>query len=160
MKTNHVPSEQQALGLFMSDWPDNMRYATVLKMLREEGEAVVVAEDFQDMLPGQVANAIEAAEKALREEEQRIIERYRSNKGVALQDLIKNAGLDFSDCVSAFAEKGERAKMIGKEMRNHTEEGFVECDDNVVVSDGGDPDGVFVMTWTWVERPKGFKCIA
>lgn len=65
--------------------------------------------------------------------------------------VLTDLGVDFSDCVRAFATKQDDADAayIAAARENHAAEGALEFDDAVIVSKGDDP-GAYVMGWTWV----------
>ena len=61
---------------------------------------------------------------------------------------LKASGLEFEDCVVAFAEDNNNPYVVaGREMM---EDGDLEMDDNVVISEG--EDGAYVFAWKFVSK--------
>ena len=68
--------------------------------------------------------------------------------GVQLLATLKTNGLEFSDCVAAFAEDDDNPYVVaGREMMD---EGDLEMDDKVVISKTD--AGAWVLAWKWVSN--------
>ncbi len=68
--------------------------------------------------------------------------------GVQLLATLKANGVEFSDCVAAFAEDDDNPYVVaGREMMD---EGDLEMDDKVVISKSD--AGAYVLAWKWVSN--------
>ena len=68
--------------------------------------------------------------------------------GVQLLATLKANGVEFSDCVAAFAEDEDNPYVVaGREMMD---EGDLEMDDKVVISKSD--AGAYVLAWKWVSN--------
>lgn len=68
--------------------------------------------------------------------------------GVQLLATLKTNGVEFSDCVAAFAEDDDNPYVVaGREMMD---EGDLEMDDKVVISKSD--AGAYVLAWKWVSN--------
>ena len=68
--------------------------------------------------------------------------------GVQLLATLKANGVEFSDCVAAFAEDEDNPYVVaGREMMD---EGDLEMDNKVVISETD--AGAWVLAWKWVSN--------
>ena len=68
--------------------------------------------------------------------------------GVQLLATLKANGVEFADCVAAFAEDEDNPYVVaGREMMD---EGDLEMDDKVVISKSD--AGAYVLAWKWVSN--------
>lgn len=74
----------------------------------------------------------------------------RTNEELAAAlEQLKARGLTFGQCVKAFNNPADAAYITA--AQRHVEEGYLEVDDNAVVSHG-DESGSYVMAWLFVEN--------
>jgi hypothetical protein len=62
---------------------------------------------------------------------------------------LKEAGLMFGDAMRVFGVERDSSPYGRAAFKHYRDEGELEFDDNLVVSEGGDP-GAYVLAWRWV----------
>jgi hypothetical protein len=67
-----------------------------------------------------------------------------------LQNLIQSEGLTFADCIQAFGVPRDANPFAREADERFGEEGELEFDDVLVVSETDDRDGAYVMAWRFV----------